>query len=121
MVPTAASSTETTAKGTPNTESASTPTSTGNKRRFSGTESEDFDDQNDDQQQQQSQTTSGKSGNESDGSAGAADRSSTTAPSTSTAPEKKGGRTTIKPQQLEVSDIHSIQRLTTRCSSLDFE
>jgi hypothetical protein len=70
------------------------------KRRMSGTESEDFDEQND---EQQSQATNGKSGNESDGSTGAADRSLNTA---SSAPEKKGGRTTIKPPQLEVSLFH---------------
>jgi len=73
-------------------ESTSTPT----KRRMSGTESEDFDEQ----QQQHSQTTNGKSGNESDGSIGDGDRSLNTLPST--APEKKGARTTIKPQQLEI-------------------
>ncbi len=80
-------------------ESTSTPT----KRRMSGTESEDFDDQ------QHSQTTNGKSGNESDGSIGDGDRSLNTLPSTSssTAPEKKGARTTIKPSQLDVSSFHS--------------
>ncbi len=72
------------------------------KRQMSGTESEDFD------EQQQSQTTNGKSGNESDGSIGDGDRSLNTVPSTSssTAPEKKGARTTIKPQQLEVKSFH---------------
>ncbi|CAF4143596.1 unnamed protein product [Rotaria sp. Silwood2] len=71
---------------------------TPNKRRISGTESEDFD------EQQQLQTTNGKSGNESDGSIDDGDRSLNTLPSISslTAPEKKGARTTIKPQQLEV-------------------
>jgi hypothetical protein len=65
---------------------------------MSGTESEDFD------EQQTSQTTNGKSGYESDGSVGDGDRSLNTIPSTSlTAPEKKGARTTIKPQQLEVN------------------
>ena len=68
-----------------------------NKRRMSGTESEDFD-----EQQQPLQTTNGKSGNESDGSIDDGDRSLNTIPSSSTAPEKKGARTTIKPQQLEV-------------------
>ncbi|CAF4378313.1 unnamed protein product, partial [Adineta steineri] len=74
------------------------PTSTPTKRQMSGTDSEDFDDQ------QHSQPTNGKSGNESDGSMGDGDRSLNTAPSTSssTAPEKKGARTTIRPQQLDV-------------------
>jgi hypothetical protein len=68
---------------------------------MSGTESEDFD------EQQQSQTTNGKSGYESDGSIGDGDRSLNTIPSTSsTAPEKKGARTTIKPQQLEVNRFY---------------
>ncbi|CAF3927589.1 unnamed protein product [Rotaria sordida] len=71
-----------------------------NKRRMSGTESEDFDEQ---QQQQPLQTTNGKSGNESDGSIDDGDRSLNTIPSiSSTAAEKKGARTTIKPQQLEI-------------------
>jgi hypothetical protein len=66
---------------------------------MSGNESEDFD-----EQPQHSQTTNGKSGNESDGSIGDGDRSLNTGPSnSSTAPEKKGARTTIKPQQLEVN------------------
>jgi hypothetical protein len=79
-------------------ESTSTPT----KRRISGTESDDCD------EQQQSQTTNGKSGYDSDGSIGDGDRSLNTVPSTSssTAPEKKGARTTIKPQQLEVNSFH---------------
>ena len=79
-------------------ESTSTPT----KRRISGSESDDFD------ELQQSQTTNGKSGYESDGSIGDGDRSLNTAPSnsSSTAPEKKGARTTIKPQQLEVNSFH---------------
>ncbi|CAF1012704.1 unnamed protein product [Adineta steineri] len=74
------------------------PTSTPTKRQMSATDSEDFDDQ------QHSQPTNGKSGNESDGSMGDGDRSLNTAPSTSssTAPEKKGARTTIRPQQLDV-------------------
>jgi hypothetical protein len=77
---------------------ANTPdsTSTPTKRRMSGTESEDFDDQ------QPSQTTNGKSGYESDGSIGDGDRSLNTI---SSAPEKKGARTTIKPQQLDVKLI----------------
>jgi hypothetical protein len=83
---------------------ATTPESifSSTKRQMSGTESEDFD------EQQQSQTTNGKSGNESDGSIGDGDRSLNTVPSTSssTAPEKKGARTTIKPQQLEVKSFH---------------
>jgi hypothetical protein len=79
-------------------ESNCTPT----KRRMSGSESDDFD------EHQQSQTTNGKSGYESDGSMGDGDRSLNTVPSTSssTAPEKKGARTTIKPQQLEVSSLN---------------
>ncbi|CAF2995199.1 unnamed protein product [Rotaria socialis] len=80
---------------------ATTPesNSTPNKRRMSSAESEDFDDD-----QQQSQTTNGKSGNESDGSMDDGDRSLNTALSlsSSTAQEKKGARTTIKPQQLDV-------------------
>jgi hypothetical protein len=92
----AISSTEITPQVATTPESTSTPT----KRRMSGTESEDFD-----EQQQHSQTTNGKSGNESDGSIGDGDRSLNTIPSisSSTAPEKKGARTTIKPQQLEVN------------------
>ena len=66
---------------------------------MSGTDSDDFDDQH------LSQTTNGKSGYDSDGSMGDADRSSHATPSTSSAaPEKKGARTTIKPQQLEVNE-----------------
>ncbi|CAF4248389.1 unnamed protein product, partial [Rotaria magnacalcarata] len=80
---------------------ATTPesNSASNKRRMSSAESEDFDDD-----QQQSQTTNGKSGNESDGSMDDGDRSLNTALSlsSSTAQEKKGARTTIKPQQLDV-------------------
>lgn len=78
-----------------NAQRANTPdsTSTPTRRRMSGTESDDFD------EQQTSQPTNGKSGYESDGSVGDGDRSSSAMPS---APEKKGGRTTIKPQQLEV-------------------
>ena len=74
-------------------ESASTPS----KRRMSGTESDDFD------EAPHSQTTNGKSGNESDGSVDGDERSFSAIKSTSSnAAEKRGGRTTIKPQQLEV-------------------
>ena len=67
-------------------------------RKMSGTESDDMD------EQQHSQATNGKSGNESDGSIDGADRSLNTIRSASSAgPEKKGGRTTIKPLQLDVS------------------
>jgi len=91
----AITSAETTPQVATTPESISTPT----KRRISGTESEDFD------EQQHSQTTNGKSGYESDGSIGDGDRSLNAVPSTSssTAPEKKGARTTIKPQQLDVN------------------
>jgi hypothetical protein len=65
---------------------------------MSDTDSEDFD------EQQPSQNTNGKSGYESDGSMGDGDRSLNTIPSASSAaPEKKGARTTIKPQQLDVN------------------
>ena len=70
------------------------------KRRISGTESEDLDEQN---EEQQGQAANGKSDHESDGSGGNADRSSSTAQSSSASPEKRGGRTTIKPLQLDVS------------------
>ena len=73
----------------------STPLVQGNKRRVSGTESEDID-------EPQSRVTNGKSDQESDGSTGVNDRSSNENKSSANAPEKKGGRTTIKPQQLEV-------------------
>ena len=74
-------------------ESASTPS----KRRMSGTESDDFD------EQPHSQAANGKSGNESDGSNDGEERSfSAMKSSSSNAGEKRGGRTTIKPQQLEV-------------------
>ncbi|CAF1377422.1 unnamed protein product [Adineta steineri] len=95
-------STEITETATTISESTPTIPPPASKRRISGTESEDFDEQNDDQQQQSSQTANGKSGNESDGSGGAADRSSSNTQSSSTIPEKKGGRTTIKPQQLDI-------------------
>jgi hypothetical protein len=89
------------AETTPQVANTPDSTSTPTKRRMSGTESEDFD------EQQQSQTTNGKSGYESDGSIGDGDRSLNTIPSTSsTAPEKKGARTTIKPQQLEVNRFY---------------
>jgi hypothetical protein len=90
------------------TQVATTPesTSTPTKRRMSGTESDDFD-------EHQSQTTNGKSGNESDGSTGGGDRSLNTIQSaaSSSAPEKKGARTTIKPQQLDVSLLLLISSL----------
>lgn len=106
MVP----STETTGKAPGTSETTSTPPPT--KRRVSGTESEDFDEQNDDQAQT-SQAVNSKSGNESDGSIGNANQS------TSTAPEKKGGRTTIKPQQLEVRLSHFLFSFSSIC--LDFK
>ena len=63
------------------------------KRSISGTESEELDEAN---EEQQTHNINGKSGHESDGSTGGPERTS------KTAAEKKGGRTTIKPQQLEV-------------------
>ena len=84
-------------------ESASTPSK---QRRMSGTESDDFD------EQPHSQAANGKSGNESDGSNDGEERSfSATKSSSSNAGEKRGGRTTIKPQQLEVGvnkDNHAV-------------
>ena len=65
---------------------------------MSGSDSEDCDEQH------PSQHTNGKSGYDSDGSVGDGDRSLNPIPSTSSnAPEKKGARTTIKPQQLDVN------------------
>lgn len=77
---------------------ATTPDSS--KRRMSSAESDDGEDQS----QPKSQVTNGKSGNESDGSMDDGDQSlnATHSLSSSTAQEKKGARTTIKPQQLEV-------------------
>jgi hypothetical protein len=83
-----------------NSQAAATPETavTPRGRKMSGTESDDMD------EQQHSQATNGKSGNESDGSIDGADRSLNTIRSASSAgPEKKGGRTTIKPLQLDVS------------------
>jgi hypothetical protein len=71
----------------------------GTKRHNSGTDSDDIDEQQD---EQQSQVINGRSGHESDGSMGVTDRLSTTSQLALTQPEKKSGRTTIKPQQLEV-------------------
>ncbi|CAF1156843.1 unnamed protein product [Adineta ricciae] len=96
-----APSTDPTVTATTVLDATSAPSTVASKRRISGTESEDFDEQAD-EQQQQSQTANGKSGNESDASTGAADRSSMNAPSSNSTSEKKGGRTTIKPQQLEI-------------------
>ncbi|CAF0860223.1 unnamed protein product [Adineta ricciae] len=80
---------------------ANTPdsTSTPTRRHMSGTESDDPD-----EPQLHSQTTNGKSGNESDDSACEGDQSLNPIPSASSlaAPEKKGARTTIKPQQLDI-------------------
>jgi hypothetical protein len=81
---------------------AATPdsSSTPSKRRTSGTESDDFDEQS------HSQTMNGRSGYESDGSMDGGDRSMNTIQSmSSNTGEKKNGRTTIKPQQLEVKAI----------------
>lgn len=93
---------------------ATTPdsTSTPTQRHMSGTDSDDLDEQS----QQHSQTTNGKSGYESDGSTGDGDRSLNTVPSTSSlsAPEKKGARTTIRPQQLEVNFFHSKRNFLPR-------
>lgn len=92
--------TETASKAAPKTPEPAPPSPLQDaKRRISGTESEDLDEQND---EQQGQATNGKSDHESDGSGGNADRSSSTAQSSSASPEKRGGRTTIKPQQLDV-------------------
>lgn len=72
------------------------PPTSPSKRRMSGTESEEVEENNADGS---TRAINGKSDQESD--------SSTTGmnpnPTATNAPEKKGGRTTIKPQQLEVS------------------
>ena len=65
------------------------------KRRSSETESDDIDDNS------HSQPANGKSGHDSDGS----ERGSNAMNLSTATAEKKGGRTTIKPQQLEVSRV----------------
>ena len=80
--------------------SAHTPesNSTPSKRRLSDADSDISDDQH------HSQTTNGKSADDSDDSIGDTDRSLSAHPSASSLAnqEKKGARTTIKPQQLDV-------------------
>lgn len=71
---------------------APSPSSSTTKRRISGTESEDIDEPT---TESSTRVTNGKSDQESDGSIN-------TNTMANAAPEKKGGRTTIKPQQLEV-------------------
>lgn len=94
-----ASGTETSEKVDHTTDPSSTSSPPTKKRSISAAESDDIDDASDDVQ---SQNANCKSGHESDGSVSGVDRTSNTTQSTSSLPEKKGGRTTIKPQQLEV-------------------
>lgn len=71
---------------------APSPSSSTTKRRISGTESEDIDEPT---TESSTRVTNGKSDQESDGSINANTMANAT-------PEKKSGRTTIKPQQLEI-------------------